>query len=173
MDQDTFAHRLVLSETSHDPDRAAIPTWALAGASDFWVDRLSAAAALPPARRRLVRGSHTSIVKPPDKEADAYRRVREWIESCLARAATAARHPATAAEAAALGSPASPEAQADTVIRRPAVSSPPRIEITRLPAIGKTFVAREKELARLDAAWSGAETMSSASSPRAVRGNRR
>lgn len=82
----SFADHLVLDETSSDPSRTAIPTWALTGASDFWVDRLSSEIHLPRKRLGRVHGSHTSIVKPPDKQAVGYRRVHGWIEHCLERA---------------------------------------------------------------------------------------
>ena len=48
-----------------------------------------------------------------------------------------------------------------TVRERPARSrpgvgpTPPRVSIAKLPSTGETFVAREDELARLDAAWTG------------------
>ena len=82
----SFADNLLLDESSSDPSRTAIPTWALTGASDFWVDRLSSEIHLPRKRLGRVHGSHTSIVKPPDKEAVGYRRVHGWIEHCLERA---------------------------------------------------------------------------------------
>jgi formylglycine-generating enzyme required for sulfatase activity len=84
--QETFADRLSINEDSQDPSRRTLPVWALAGASDFWVDRLSSHINLSYKHRALVRGSHTSIVKPPDKDTDGYRRMRGWIERCLERA---------------------------------------------------------------------------------------
>lgn len=81
----TFEDRLYLDETVNAPNRTVIPTWAVLGASDFWVDELSAGVGLPSNRKRLVHGSHTEIVKPKRTSSPAYTFVRERLESCLNR----------------------------------------------------------------------------------------
>lgn len=81
----TFEDKLYLDETISAPDRAVIPTWAVLGASDFWVDELSAGVGLPSNRKRLVRGSHTDIVKPKGMDSPSFVFVKEKVESCLAR----------------------------------------------------------------------------------------
>ena len=64
--------------------RVAIPTWAVLGSSDFWVDRLSAGVGLSSDRKKMARGSHTNIVKP-DTRSGVYEWVRERIISGLDR----------------------------------------------------------------------------------------
>jgi hypothetical protein len=49
------------------------------------VDKLSAGIGLISARRKVVRGTHTSIVKPRDKSGDVYTWVRDRIRICLHR----------------------------------------------------------------------------------------
>jgi hypothetical protein len=51
-------NRVVLDETRAKSGDIIIPTWAVLGASDHWVDKLSAGLNLPEARKRTVRGSH-------------------------------------------------------------------------------------------------------------------
>src|SRR3984893_9957861 len=70
----------VLDETRAQPRDIVIPTWAVLGASDHWVDKLSAGLNLPDARKRMVRGSHKAIVKPQSKQSDAYQFVRDRIQ---------------------------------------------------------------------------------------------
>lgn len=81
----TFEDNLYLDENINAPDRAIIPTWAVLGASDFWVDELSAGIGLSSNRKRTVHGSHTDIVKPKKTDSPAYKFVKEKIESCLNR----------------------------------------------------------------------------------------
>jgi hypothetical protein len=50
------------------------------GASDLWVDHLSARADIPADQTKMVKDSHKAIVKPVDKDADSYRTLRTWIE---------------------------------------------------------------------------------------------
>lgn len=85
--QRTITNAFYLDENEVSRDKTTVPTWALLGSSDFWVDRLSASLRLPDARCQSVRGSHTSIVKPAAKESDAYRYIRKCIAKCLSLAA--------------------------------------------------------------------------------------
>ena len=79
-------NRVVLDETRAKSGDIIIPTWAVLGASDHWVDKLSAGLNLPEARKRRVRGSHRAIVKPKSKQSDAYEYVRDRIaEVCRLR----------------------------------------------------------------------------------------
>lgn len=51
-----------------------------------WINQLSAGLRLPSARKKTVRGSHESIVKPDTKQSDAYEFVRDRIiELCRVR----------------------------------------------------------------------------------------
>jgi pimeloyl-ACP methyl ester carboxylesterase len=78
----TFEDHVALDESIHTLRKVTIPTWAVEGISDLWVDPLSAGIGLASSRRKVVRGSHTSIVKPADKTADAY----SWIKARIATA---------------------------------------------------------------------------------------
>ncbi len=60
------------------PMRYQVPTWAILGSSDFWVDKLSASFQLPASQTAMIRGGHTQIVKPSTPEHDGYRYVRQW-----------------------------------------------------------------------------------------------
>jgi pimeloyl-ACP methyl ester carboxylesterase len=75
----TFEEHIALDENINTLRKVTIPTWAVEGINDMWVDSLSAGIGLASSRRKVVRGSHTSIVKPPDRNADAYGWVRERI----------------------------------------------------------------------------------------------
>jgi len=83
--QESFTDHLVLDETLAilGNDQQIMPTWAILGASDFWVDRLSARINLPSNRIKTVHGSHTSIVKPRDNQADAYLFAKDCITKIL------------------------------------------------------------------------------------------
>ena len=74
------ATRLDLKESAAGPDLVSLPTWAVWGASDFWVDRMSAYGILPDDRTQDVRGTHTSIVKPAKRDDDAFRFVAERVK---------------------------------------------------------------------------------------------
>jgi pimeloyl-ACP methyl ester carboxylesterase len=96
----TFEDQVALDENVHTLRKVTIPTWAVEGVSDLWVDALSAGIGLPSSRRKVVRGSHTSIVKPASRTADTYTWVRTRIETAMNRfrydvfiAAAMAGHP--------------------------------------------------------------------------------
>jgi pimeloyl-ACP methyl ester carboxylesterase len=72
-------HHIVVDETRAESNDIVIPTWAVLGAFDYWVDKLSAGLRLPSARKKTVRGSHSAIVKPATKQTDAYEFVRDRI----------------------------------------------------------------------------------------------
>jgi pimeloyl-ACP methyl ester carboxylesterase len=78
----TFEDHIALDENIHTLRKTTIPTWAVEGVHDRWVDSLSAGIGLPSSRRKVVRGSHTAIVKPGDRNADAY----HWVKSRIATA---------------------------------------------------------------------------------------
>jgi hypothetical protein len=81
----SFEDYIELDENAGTLNKVTIPTWAVEGISDLWVDSLSSGIGLGSSRRKVVRGSHTSIVKPPSKEADAYVWVKERIQIALHR----------------------------------------------------------------------------------------
>lgn len=73
-------HRVVIEEGRAQAGDLVIPTWAVLGTSDHWVDKLSAGFNIPASRRKNVRGSHTEIVKPATKTSDAYAYVHDRIK---------------------------------------------------------------------------------------------
>lgn len=81
----TFEDHIALDEDINTLRKATIPTWSVEGVHDRWVDPLSAGIGLASSRRKVVRGSHTSIVKPPDKNADAYGWIKGRIRIALHR----------------------------------------------------------------------------------------
>jgi pimeloyl-ACP methyl ester carboxylesterase len=83
-------NRVVLDDKRAQPGDIVIPTWAVLGASDHWVDKLSAGLHLPDSRKRMVRGSHKAIVKPQSKQSDAYQYVRDRIQEAYLQRQSAA-----------------------------------------------------------------------------------
>lgn len=81
----SFEDHIELDEKADTLRKETIPTWAVEGVSDLWVDPLSSGIGLASSRRKVVRGSHTSIVKPSNKDADAYVWVKERVEIALHR----------------------------------------------------------------------------------------
>lgn len=81
----TFENHLEFDERIAGVDRVTIPTWAVLGASDFWVDQISAGIGLAASRKKIARGSHTEIVKPKDKDVGIYSWVRDRIKVSLSR----------------------------------------------------------------------------------------
>jgi hypothetical protein len=80
-----FLNWLCTDPDATDLSRPILPTWAIISAHDQWVDKLSAGLSLPDSQTKLVRESHTSLVKPRDKNQDAYSYVRGRIEEVVAR----------------------------------------------------------------------------------------
>lgn len=66
-------------------DRLPIPTWAVRGASDRLVSRLSSSVHLGEDRIKLVHGGHGDIVKPLTEQDDAYIFVANNVHDCLSR----------------------------------------------------------------------------------------
>lgn len=80
-----FEDNIALDENVNTIRKATIPTWSVEAVGDRWVDPLSAGIGLVSSRRKVVRGSHTSIVKPKSKESDAYQWVKKKLIACLSR----------------------------------------------------------------------------------------
>lgn len=72
---------------SSQEGRHRVPTWALLGSSDFWVDRISGRLNLPTDQTRTIRGRHQRIVKPANKQDGAY----AFFCSCLTKALMTSR----------------------------------------------------------------------------------
>lgn len=80
-----FADHVSIDERSPAAGRAVIPAWAMVSAADAWVDRLSAAMQIRSDRLKIVRDTHTSVVKPASKDHDGYQWLRAAAASCLGR----------------------------------------------------------------------------------------
>ena len=78
---DVFNSCVDADATSEKTDVFRIPVWGLVSDSDMWVSQLSAGLNIPMAQKRVVRGSHTGIVKPKDREADSYIYVSKILKS--------------------------------------------------------------------------------------------
>jgi pimeloyl-ACP methyl ester carboxylesterase len=76
---ETFINGIALDEGRRRPDDIVIPAWAVLGASDFGVDKLSAGLGRPEPRKRTVRGSHKKVMKPQNKESGTYRFVCQCV----------------------------------------------------------------------------------------------
>jgi pimeloyl-ACP methyl ester carboxylesterase len=84
-DIDTVFNEHVISRVSDfRSDRILIPTWVVLAAEDLWVKTFSARLGMTSQQQKLVRGSHTEIVKPEHRQSDAYLWVKDHIKACLA-----------------------------------------------------------------------------------------
>ena len=81
----TFEDNLLLDSDAVSYDKPVIPTFAVMGASDFWVDELSAGIGLPTRQKKMAVGTHTDVVKPKSKDLPVYCWVRDQVNNCLAR----------------------------------------------------------------------------------------
>ncbi|MDD2760812.1 MAG: alpha/beta fold hydrolase, partial [Methylomonas sp.] len=63
-------------------DKVHLRIWSVVAAADFWVDPLSAGIGVMESQKLTVSGGHTEIVKPDDKNSDAY----IFVHSCLKEA---------------------------------------------------------------------------------------
>jgi pimeloyl-ACP methyl ester carboxylesterase len=69
----TFEDNLLVNRNSISYDKPIIPTFAVLGASDFWVDELSAGIGIPTRQKKTAVGTHSEIVKPSSKDSPIYR----------------------------------------------------------------------------------------------------
>jgi pimeloyl-ACP methyl ester carboxylesterase len=83
--QKTFEDHIALDERTNTHRKFTIPTWAITAANDLWVDPLSSGIGLTSSRIKLSRGSHTEIVKPPDRNSNVYQWVLTQIKTALGR----------------------------------------------------------------------------------------
>ena len=80
-----FEDHVALDENVSTIRKATIPTWSVEAVADRWVDTLSAGIGLVSSRRKVVRGSHTSIVKPKSRDSETYQWVKRKVMACLDR----------------------------------------------------------------------------------------
>ncbi len=80
-----FANKLVINCTAEGSigRRHCVPTFAVVGLRDKWVDRYSSGVSIPANQKKHVAGTHTSITKPSGREDDVYNWVRLRIMDCL------------------------------------------------------------------------------------------
>jgi pimeloyl-ACP methyl ester carboxylesterase len=81
----TFEDNLLLDGETIAYDKPVIPTFAVLGASDFWVDELSAGIGIPTRQKKTAIGAHTEVVKPESKESSIYCWVHIQVVACFAR----------------------------------------------------------------------------------------
>jgi pimeloyl-ACP methyl ester carboxylesterase len=74
-----------LSGSAHPGDKISIPTWAVRGASDRLVSRLSSSVHLGEDRIKVVHGSHGAVVKPLTEQDDGYIFVAANVRDCLSK----------------------------------------------------------------------------------------
>jgi len=77
-----LANYFVFDENISLHGKNNLPSWAVIASNDWWVDRLSAEICFSSDRKKLVKGTHTSIVKPNDKSDDVYKWVKDKILLC-------------------------------------------------------------------------------------------
>lgn len=81
----TFSDRISTDPRVAAGGKLVLPTYAVLGTGDKWVDALSAGMNIPRDYKKTVRGTHGSIVKPRNKNDDAYRWFREAVSWCIQR----------------------------------------------------------------------------------------
>lgn len=75
-----FTDRVVASDAQRiNPNQFVIPAWVVTAAEDSWVDGFSAGLGITRDRINNVRGSHTRVVKPRDRNDDVYTWVHDII----------------------------------------------------------------------------------------------
>lgn len=79
----TFLDRVSTSESARQAGQFYLPVWAVTAAEDCWVSTLSSGLSIPSARRKVVRGSHTRIVKPRSRSEPAYEFVLTQLRHVL------------------------------------------------------------------------------------------
>lgn len=78
--QNSLSNAFVLDESHSSSTRISVPTWAVIGCYDIWVDRLSSSLNLPTKRVKLVRASHSKVAKPKSQHSDdAYLYIKSKI----------------------------------------------------------------------------------------------
>ncbi len=75
-------HRTFVDRISADirSDKLFLPVFAVTATEDAWVSVLSSGLNIPSSNRKVVRGSHTRIVKPTSRDDDVYQWVLERIK---------------------------------------------------------------------------------------------
>jgi len=78
-----------VTDKSDDPGKIYLPVFAIAASEDAWVSILSSGLSIPSAHRKVVRGSHTRIVKPSSRDDDVY----QWVLARVRRLASSTENP--------------------------------------------------------------------------------
>ncbi|MGQ4376277.1 esterase/lipase family protein [Streptomyces sp. SAS_267] len=80
---DVFLDRVCVDPAQFDSRKHLIPTYAVLGTTDKWVDAFSGGMNIGRDYKKTVRGSHTDIVKPGDRDDKAYKWFKAAISWCL------------------------------------------------------------------------------------------
>ena len=85
--QQRFTNRVLIGSDSAAPGdgRLLLPTFGMRATRDRFVDDLSSTMGLPESRFKTVRGTHSSIIKPRDRDHEGYRWLRLRILDCQNR----------------------------------------------------------------------------------------
>jgi len=81
-------HRTFVDRISMDgsiANKYMLPVWAILASEDLWVSKLSAGLNIPSTHTKIVRGSHTLVVKPGKQEDDVYQWVLTRIKQIIQR----------------------------------------------------------------------------------------
>ncbi|QUC63007.1 alpha/beta hydrolase [Streptomyces sp. A2-16] len=78
-----FLDRVCVDPSQFDARKYLIPTYAVLGTSDKWVDAFSGGMNIGRDYKKTVRGSHSEIVKPGNREDKAYKWFREAVSWCF------------------------------------------------------------------------------------------
>jgi alpha-beta hydrolase superfamily lysophospholipase len=80
-----FTNKLVINCTGRGPidRRHCVPTYAVVGLRDKWVDGYSSGVSIPANQMKHVPRTHTGVTKPSGREDDVYNWVRLRISDCL------------------------------------------------------------------------------------------
>ncbi len=80
-----FTNKLVINCSAEGAigRRHCVPTFAVVGLRDKWVDRYSSGVSIPANQKKHAAGSHTSVTKPSGREDDVYNWVRLRLKDCL------------------------------------------------------------------------------------------
>src|SRR5262245_9783840 len=64
-------------------EEMGVRTFCVEASDDHWVDGVGATLGIRAENRAIVRGSHTEVVKPSDRDDDVYRVIGRWLRECI------------------------------------------------------------------------------------------
>jgi len=78
----TIDNYFVFNENTNIDNKRNLPVWTVVASNDIWVEEQSASICLSSERIKFIKGSHTTIVKPENKDDDVYCWIKEKILLC-------------------------------------------------------------------------------------------